>query len=367
MIGPGRVYLVGAGPGDPGLMTVRGLAALRRADVVVYDRLVDPALLEEAPAIACRIFAGKRAGARGPSQTAINALLIGQARRGRIVVRLKGGDPFVFGRGGEEALALRAAGIAFEVVPGVSAAVAAPAYAGIPVTHRGLGSSVAVVTGHEDPEKGAPAVNWRRLATAVDTIVVLMGSTSLPRIVAELVAHGRSPATPVALIRRATTRFQETVVGTLADIVARAATARLEPPVVAVIGDVVRLRQRLEWFEPSGKFDRSAERCLPSRPEGVMKTLVLALLTVLGVAGLAPAQTKSGSLDLEYKQRAPALRPVPPRTIEEDTAKALTEIERQRTDKLMRDNQPAPLRRPDLDRDVTQGIQTRGLGGALRR
>jgi uroporphyrinogen III methyltransferase/synthase len=253
MTSAGRVYLVGAGPGDPGLMTVRGLAVLRRAEVVVYDRLVNPILLDEAPETARRIFAGKHAGAHCLPQARINALLIEHARRGRVVARLKGGDPFVFGRGGEEALALADAGIPFEVVPGVSAAVAVPAYAGIPVTHRGLGSSFAVVTGHEDPDKGATAVDWARLATAVDTIVVLMGGKSLPRVVAELVAHGRSAATPVALIRWGTTDAQETVIGTLADIVARAARARLDPPVLAVIGDVVRLRERLQWFEARGE------------------------------------------------------------------------------------------------------------------
>jgi uroporphyrinogen III methyltransferase / synthase len=250
---PGRVYLVGAGPGDPGLMTVRGLEVLRRAEVVVYDRLVNPALLDEAPGSARRIFAGKHAGAHCLPQARINALLVEHARRGRTVVRLKGGDPFVFGRGGEEALALAEAGITFEVVPGVSAAVAVPAYAGIPVTHRGLGSSFAVVTGHEDPGKGTTAVDWARLATAVDTIVVLMGLAGLPRIAAELVWHGRSPATPVALIRWGTTDAQQTVIGTLGDIVARSAQARLEPPVLAVIGPVVRLRKRLAWFEAHGR------------------------------------------------------------------------------------------------------------------
>jgi uroporphyrinogen III methyltransferase / synthase len=246
---PGRVYLVGAGPGDPGLITVRGLAALRRAEVLVHDRLIHPALLDEAPASALRIFAGKHAGAHCLPQERIDGLLVEHARRGRVVVRLKGGDPFVFGRGGEEALALAAAGIPFEIVPGVSAVAAVPAYAGIPVTHRGIGSSFAVVTGHEDPHKGAPAVDWARLATAVDTLVVLMGLRSLPRVVEALLAHGRSPATPAALIRWGTTAGQQTVVGTLADIVERAEKARLEPPVLTVIGDVVRLREHLEWFE----------------------------------------------------------------------------------------------------------------------
>ena len=266
MIGPGRVYLVGAGPGDPGLMTVRGLEALRRADAVVYDRLVDPMVLDEAPPGALRIFAGKRAGAHCLPQARINALLVEQARRGRVVVRLKGGDPFVFGRGGEEALALAAAGIPFEIVPGVSAAVAVPAYAGIPVTHRGLASSFAVVTGHEDPEKGGPGVDWARLATSVDTIVVLMGAKSMPRIAAELMAHGRPPDTPVALIRRGTTEAQETVVGILADIAARAAAAALTPPVLAVIGPVVGLRGRLAGGSDAGRAARPES--LTARPDG---------------------------------------------------------------------------------------------------
>jgi len=170
----GVVALVGAGPGDPGLMTVRGLALLRRAEVVIYDRLVDPRLLAEAPR-ARRVFAGKASGDHALPQERINALLVMHARRGRRVVRLKGGDPFVFGRGGEEAEALAAAGVPFEIVPGVSAAVAAPAYAGIPLTHRGVASSFAVVTGHEGCGKTRAGVDWARLATAVDTLVVLMG------------------------------------------------------------------------------------------------------------------------------------------------------------------------------------------------
>jgi uroporphyrinogen III methyltransferase / synthase len=241
----GRVSLVGAGPGDPGLLTVRALERLREAEVVVYDRLVNPELLDEAPAEALRIFAGKRVGSHCLPQTAINALLVHHASAGRFVVRLKGGDPFVFGRGGEEALALSKAGIAFEVVPGITSAIAVPAYAGIPVTHRGVASSFAVLTGHEDPSKDSDATNWRQLATAVDTLVVLMAVGSFPRIVGALLAHGRPPETPVALIRWGTTEAQEVRVGTLADIVGRA--RGLEPPVVAVIGDVVALREHLAW------------------------------------------------------------------------------------------------------------------------
>jgi uroporphyrin-III C-methyltransferase len=257
----GGVALVGAGPGDPGLMTVRGLALLRRAEVVVYDRLVDPRLLDEAPLDALRIFAGKASGAHALPQERINALLVAHARRGRRVVRLKGGDPFVFGRGGEEAGALAAAGIAFEIVPGVSAAVAVPAYAGVPLTQRGIASSFAVVTGHEDEDKTQESVDWARLATSVDTLVILMGGRRLPRIARELLAAGRRPDTPVALIRWGTTDAQETVVGRLDEIAARAAAARLAPPVVIVVGDVVALRERLAWFTPEapGALDPPAE------------------------------------------------------------------------------------------------------------
>jgi uroporphyrinogen III methyltransferase/synthase len=244
-VSAGRVCLVGAGPGDPGLLTVRALERLREAEVVIYDRLVNPELLDEAPAEALRIFAGKRVGAHCLPQAAINALLVHHASAGRFVVRLKGGDPFVFGRGGEEALALAKAGIPFEVVPGISSAIAVPAYAGIPVTHRGVASSFAVLTGHEDPSKDGDDTDWKKLATAVDTLVILMAVGSFPRIVGALLAHGRPPETPVALIRWGTTEAQEVRVGTLADMVGRA--RGLEPPVVAVIGDVVSLREQLAW------------------------------------------------------------------------------------------------------------------------
>jgi uroporphyrinogen III methyltransferase/synthase len=242
----GRVFLVGAGPGDPGLLTVRGLELLRRADVVVYDRLVNPMLLEHCAPGALRIVAGKGPGEHMLPQEEITALLIAHARRGSDVVRLKGGDPFVFGRGGEEAEALAAAGIPFEVVPGVSSAVAVPAYAGIPLTHRRLASSFAVVTGHE-AGCGGPAVDWARLAAAVDTLVILMGARSLPRIVGALLEHGRHPDTPIALVRWGTTEAQDTVTGTLGDILGR--VRAVEPPVVIVVGQVVALRKRLAWFE----------------------------------------------------------------------------------------------------------------------
>lgn len=263
----GHVYLVGAGPGDPGLLTVRGLELLRQAEVIIYDRLVHPRLLEEAPAAALRIYAGKQADTDCVSQSQIHFLLIAHARAGRRVVRLKGGDPFVFGRGGEEAEALAEAGVPFDVVPGVSSAVAVPAYAGIPLTHRKLSSSFAVVTGHEDPTKGAPAVDWKRLATAVDTLVVLMGLRNLPRIVAQLIANGRSPDTPVALIRWGTTAEQETLTGPLADIAVKAKAAGVQPPVVAVIGEVATLRERLRWFkELAGSVDETPGTSLGTVP-----------------------------------------------------------------------------------------------------
>jgi uroporphyrin-III C-methyltransferase len=241
----GKVYLVGAGPGDPGLMTVRGLQLLRVAQVVVYDQLVNPVLLEEVAVDAERIFVGKQAGRHCIAQSEINSVLINYARRGCEVVRLKGGDPFVFGRGGEEAEALADAGIVFEIVPGVSSAVAVPAYAGIPLTHRDYASSFAVVTGHE-AIKSKSSVDWAKLATAVDTLVILMGLHNLPAIVAKLVAHGRSPETPAAVIHQGTTEQQETVIGTLVDIVEK--SAALKAPALIVVGEVVRLADKLDWF-----------------------------------------------------------------------------------------------------------------------
>ena len=239
----GRVVLVGAGPGDPDLITVKGLRWLRRADVVVYDQLVGVVLLEEAPAGALRIFAGKSAGRHYLEQSAINSILIHHAEAGRLVVRLKGGDPFVFGRGGEEVLACARAGVAVEVVPGVSSALAVPAAVGIPVTHRGLASSFAVVTGHEDPAKPESAVDWERLATAVDTLVILMGVGAFPCIATRLLAAGRSADTPVAAIHRGTTEAEEIVSGTLGEMADRAAP--LPSPAVIVIGEAVAFRSLL--------------------------------------------------------------------------------------------------------------------------
>lgn len=246
--GRGRVTLVGAGPGDPGLITLRGVEALREAEVVVYDYLASPELLQHAPEAAERIYVGKRAGCHAMAQGEINALLVRLGQEGKRVVRLKGGDPFLFGRGGEEAEALAAAGVPFEVVPGVTSAIAVPAYAGIPVTHRGVASSLAIVTGHEDPRKRESAIDWEGLAR-IDTIVFLMGVANLAQIAAELAAHGRPEDTPAAVIQWGTLGMQRTVTGTLADIAARVREAGLTSPAVTVVGGVVHLRERLRWFE----------------------------------------------------------------------------------------------------------------------
>lgn len=279
----GRVALVGGGPGDPGLITVAGAEALAQARVVVYDRLVNPRLLELAPKEAERLFVGKEPGRHALSQDEINALLIERARGGGRVVRLKGGDPFVFGRGGEEGEALAAAGISFEVIPGVTSAVAAAAYAGIPVTHRGVAASVAFVTGHEDPTKEEAGVDWAKLATAVDTLVLLMGVASLPQIAERLVAAGRDAETPAAVIEWGTLPRQRTVVGTLRDIVAKVEQAGIASPAVAVVGDVVRLRETLRWFDARPLF---GQRVLVTRTRQQASELARAL----AAAGAEPVE-----------------------------------------------------------------------------
>lgn len=250
------VYLVGAGPGGPGLITVRGLELLRQADVVVYDRLADDGLLARARGDAEKIYVGKAAGDHTIEQSEINRILVARAKAGKSVVRLKGGDPFVLGRGGEEAEALFQSGIPFEVVPGVTSAVAVPAFAGIPVTHRGMASSFAVVTGHEDPAKEDASVDWKQLAISVDTIVCLMGMGNLKVIVDRLIKGGRSLTTPVALIQDGATPGQRTLVATLANIVAHAERADFQPPVVIVVGEVVALRERLAWFDNRPLFGK---------------------------------------------------------------------------------------------------------------
>jgi len=252
----GCIHLVGAGPGDPGLITLRGLEVLSAADVVVYDYLVPARLLTCAPAEAEMIYVGKRAGRHTLSQDQINELIVAKARDGADVVRLKGGDPFVFGRGGEEALAAREAGIDLEVVPGVTAGVAGPAYAGVPVTHRMLAANVGLVTGHETPEKGSSDLDYEALARWRGTLVFYMGVGNLPRICGSLIAAGLDAETPAATIRWATTPRQHVIVGTVESLPRLADEADLAPPALIVIGEVVALRDQLAWFEQRPLFGR---------------------------------------------------------------------------------------------------------------
>ncbi len=251
----GKVYLVGAGPGDPGLLTLRGREVLQRAEVVIYDYLANEEFLRYAPPGAEVIYVGKKGGDHTLGQDGINRLLI-EKGADKVVVRLKGGDPFVFGRGGEEAQELKAAGIAFEVVPGVTAAVAVPAYAGIPLSHRDYTASMAFITGHERDDKTDSKIAWRELATGVGTLVFFMGVKNLPDICDNLVSHGRPAETPVAVIRWGTTADQKTLVGTLGDIAGKVAKAGLKPPAIIVVGGVVDLRDQLNWFENRPLFGR---------------------------------------------------------------------------------------------------------------
>ncbi len=282
----GRVYLVGGGPGDPGLLTLRGREALERADVVVYDALVSEQLLAHAPPKAERIYVGKRAGRHSMPQNEINALLVEHARAGRTVVRLKGGDPFVFGRGGEEALALEEAGVPFEVVPGVTAGVAAPAFAGVPVTHRGAASAVALITGHEADERTESALDWDALARFPGTLVFYMGVGKLASIGRRLVEHGLDPETPAAAVRWGTTPEQRTITGTVATLPEAVREANLGPPAVVIVGDVVRLRERLAWFERRPLFGR---RIVVTRARSQASRLAAALEALGAEAIEAPA------------------------------------------------------------------------------
>jgi uroporphyrinogen III methyltransferase/synthase len=253
----GLVYLIGAGPGDPGLLTLRGRDALASCDVVVYDRLAHPDLLRHCRPGAERIYVGKQSSRHTMKQDEINALLVERGKAGQTVCRLKGGDPFVFGRGGEEAEALADAEIPFVVVPGVTSGIAAPAYAGIPVTHRRLCSAFGIITGHEDPAKPETSLRWDALAKGLDTLAFYMGVERLESVARQLIEHGKSPQTPVALIRWGTWPRQRTLVGDLENIAARAQEASFEPPAMILVGEVVRLREKLRWFDNRPLFGKN--------------------------------------------------------------------------------------------------------------
>jgi len=248
----GKVYLVGAGPGDPKLITLRGLECIQEADVIVYDRLANPVLLEHRNQRAELIYAGKLPHNHTLRQESINQLLVEKALEGKIVTRLKGGDPFVFGRGGEEAEALVLNGVEFEIVPGITSGVAVPAYAGIPITHRDYGSNFAVVTGHMGNGKEESDMKWRALAQGIDTIAFYMGMSNLPVICEQLITHGKSPQTPVAAISWGTTENQRAVTATLATIQEEVAKSEITHPAIIIVGEVVRLREKLNWFQEAG-------------------------------------------------------------------------------------------------------------------
>lgn len=253
----GIVYLVGAGPGDYKLITVKGRECIEKADVIVYDYLADEKLLQWAKPSAEIIYAGKQCKNHTFKQEEINAMLVAYGQAGKVVARLKGGDPLVFGRGGEEALALKDAGVPFEFVPGVTSAISAPAYAGIPVTQRAVATSFAIVTGHEDPKKNESGIHWQGLATSVDTISFVMGVSNLPLISKRLIEYGRSKDTPVAVIRWGTKAEQETVVSTLENVAEAVAKAQLKPPALIVVGEVVTYRDALRWFDNKPLFGKT--------------------------------------------------------------------------------------------------------------
>jgi uroporphyrinogen III methyltransferase / synthase len=278
----GTVYLVGAGPGDPGLITVKGRDCIKAADTLIYDYLAAEAFLTYARPEAEKIYVGKKGGDHTLPQEEINRLLVAKAKEGKLVVRLKGGDPFVFGRGGEEIEELLAAGVAFEVVPGVTSAVAAPAYAGIPLTHRKFTSTVAFVTGHEDPTKSSSSIDWASLAGGIGTLVFFMGVKNLPHICQQLLKHGRSGNTPVALVRWGTTPRQQTVTGTIDNIVERVRAAKLKAPAIIVVGGVVGLREQMQWFERRPLFGK---RIIVTRARRQASALV-ERLNALGAACL---------------------------------------------------------------------------------
>ena len=279
----GTVFLVGAGPGDPRLLTVGAMECMKRAEVVVYDHLADESILSYAPADAELIYVGKQSCKHTMRQEDINVLLADKAAEGKTVVRLKGGDPFVFGRGGEEALLLLERGIPFEILPGVTSAVSVPAYAGIPVTHRGVAVSFAVVTGHEDPTKAHSNIRWEHLATGVDTLVFLMGVANIPVITKKLIKHGRPADTPAAFIRWGTHPEQETYVTTVGEAAETVVRAGIRPPAIFIVGDVVKLRDKLRWFDRPATRPLFGKRILVTRAR-VQASALTEKLTALGAA-----------------------------------------------------------------------------------
>ena len=279
----GKVFLVGAGPGDPRLLTVGAMNCLREADVVVYDHLADESILAHVPYGAERIYVGKQSCKHTMRQEDINVLLADKADEGKTVVRLKGGDPFVFGRGGEEALVLLERGVPFEVLPGVTSAISVPAYAGIPVTHRGVAVSFAVITGHEDPTKSESHIRWEHLATGVDTLVFLMGVANLPVITKNLINNGRPADTPAAIIRWGTRADQETFVTTVGEAAEMVQRDGIRPPAIFIVGDVVRLREQLRWFDRADIRPLHGKRILVTRARAQASALT-EKLTALGAS-----------------------------------------------------------------------------------
>ncbi|MDY4882778.1 MAG: uroporphyrinogen-III C-methyltransferase [Anaerovibrio sp.] len=285
----GKVYLIGAGPGDYRLLTLKACDCLKMADTVVYDRLADERILQYAPRDAEFIYVGKASSQHTMTQDKICQLLVDLAKEGKTVVRLKGGDPFVFGRGGEEALLLQENGLPFEIVPGVTSAISVPAYAGIPVTHRGVAASFAVVTGHEDPTKENSDINWQQLATATDTVVFLMGVANLPKITARLMENGRSGDTPVAIIRWGTKAQQQVWTSTVAEAADLVKSESIKPPCIFLVGNVVKLREKLAWFDNPKLKPLFCKRVLVTRARAQASLLAEKLETLGAACTEAPA------------------------------------------------------------------------------
>ncbi|SDZ84788.1 uroporphyrinogen-III C-methyltransferase [Selenomonas ruminantium] len=293
----GMVYLVGAGPGDYRLISMKAVDCLKMADVVVYDRLADDRILRWAPEDAEYIYVGKASSNHTMKQEDINQLLVDKAKEGKCVVRLKGGDPFVFGRGGEEGLLLRENNLPFEIVPGITSAISVPAYAGIPVTHRAVATSFAVVTGHEDPTKGKSNMRWEHLATGVDTLVFLMGVANLPHITSKLIENGRSADTPAAVIRWGTKPEQRTLITTVGKAAEDVAKKGIKPPAIFIVGEVVKLRDSLQWFDNLSQRPLFGKRILVTRARSQASKLTAKLENLGAEVFEAPAISMADPAD----------------------------------------------------------------------